>query len=150
MTKHFNADFYVTCATVIPVLYLAVAVQGRTYESVLRASRTVAQSKVSERWPYRTWRFFISRFLDYLAFSIVFFGVWGEVAALIALYKGSERGQQPVVFMATLILLATAAAGPLLAWFTSDLGPPQAAAWPRSARGSSARHSSQRLIRGWQ
>jgi hypothetical protein len=33
MTETFNADFYVTCATVIPVLYLAVVVQGRGHTS---------------------------------------------------------------------------------------------------------------------
>jgi hypothetical protein len=29
MTEKFNADFYVTCATVIPVPFLAAAVQGQ-------------------------------------------------------------------------------------------------------------------------
>jgi hypothetical protein len=38
VTKHFNADFYITCATVIPVLYLALAVQGGTYEAMLKAA----------------------------------------------------------------------------------------------------------------
>jgi len=32
--KDFNADFYVTAATVIPVLYLALAVQGSTFDAV--------------------------------------------------------------------------------------------------------------------
>ena len=31
MTEKFNADFYVTCATVIPVLFLAAAVQGQAF-----------------------------------------------------------------------------------------------------------------------
>jgi hypothetical protein len=33
----FNANFYITAATVIPVLFLAIAVQGRTYENLLKA-----------------------------------------------------------------------------------------------------------------
>jgi hypothetical protein len=37
MAKTFDVDFYVTCATVIPVLFLAVAVQGSAYASLLRA-----------------------------------------------------------------------------------------------------------------
>lgn len=36
VAKNFNADFYVTCATVIPVLFIAVTVQGQAYEAVLR------------------------------------------------------------------------------------------------------------------
>jgi hypothetical protein len=32
----FNADFYMTAATVIPVLFLAIAVQGSTYTDILR------------------------------------------------------------------------------------------------------------------
>jgi hypothetical protein len=32
--KDFNADFYVTAATVIPVLYLALAVQGSTFDAM--------------------------------------------------------------------------------------------------------------------
>ena len=33
----FNANFFIVAATVIPVLFLAIAVQGRTYESLLKA-----------------------------------------------------------------------------------------------------------------
>jgi hypothetical protein len=36
MKDSFNADFYVTAATLIPVLYLALAVQGSTFDAVLR------------------------------------------------------------------------------------------------------------------
>lgn len=34
--KSFNADFYATAATVIPVLYLALAVQGSAFGAMLR------------------------------------------------------------------------------------------------------------------
>lgn len=34
----FNSAFYATAATVIPVLFLAIAVQGRSYENLLKAS----------------------------------------------------------------------------------------------------------------
>jgi hypothetical protein len=32
-----NADFYVTAATVIPVLYVALTLQGRTFHDILTA-----------------------------------------------------------------------------------------------------------------
>lgn len=37
----FNADFYITAATVIPLLYLALTLQGQTYERII--SRSVAE-----------------------------------------------------------------------------------------------------------
>jgi hypothetical protein len=33
------SEFYVTCATVIPVLFLAAAVQGGVYASLLQAAK---------------------------------------------------------------------------------------------------------------
>jgi hypothetical protein len=35
MQKPFNADFYVTAATVIPVFYLALTLQGSTYRDLM-------------------------------------------------------------------------------------------------------------------
>ena len=56
-TKHFPSDFYVTCATVIPVLFLAYAVQGRVYGSLLRASllemRASLPSAKVDSWRWR-------------------------------------------------------------------------------------------------
>jgi hypothetical protein len=39
MAENFNANFYVTCATVIPVLFLAAAVQGQAFVFVLQRAR---------------------------------------------------------------------------------------------------------------
>jgi len=56
MTEKFNADFYVTCATVIPVLFLAAAVQGQAFAFLLqRARRGTARQR---QWI--TLRFFSS------------------------------------------------------------------------------------------
>ena len=38
MTDKFQPDFYITCASVIPVLFLAVAVEGRVYRWALSTS----------------------------------------------------------------------------------------------------------------
>jgi hypothetical protein len=37
----FNSDFYVTAATVIPVLYLALAVQGPALDEMIRWLRAL-------------------------------------------------------------------------------------------------------------
>jgi hypothetical protein len=44
----FNADFYVVAATIIPILYLALTLQGQTYERIIR--RSVQEWVKSEQW----------------------------------------------------------------------------------------------------
>jgi hypothetical protein len=75
VTKHFNADFYVTCATVIPVLFVAVAVQGRTYESILRVVASPGSISFSALQ---------------LGMLILIAGGAGEALAIFVLYRGSE------------------------------------------------------------
>ena len=41
MKDPFNADFYSVIATVIPVLYLAIAVQGSTFSTLLNWLRAL-------------------------------------------------------------------------------------------------------------
>jgi hypothetical protein len=48
--RQVPSDFHVTCATVISVLFLALAVQGRAYELVLRTSER------AKRYSNTTWR----------------------------------------------------------------------------------------------
>jgi len=108
MTEKFNADFYVTCATVIPVLFLAAAVQGQAFVFLLqRAERATAQQR---QWITR-------RFFRLRTAAIVIAGIAGEPIALWALYRESERPwQRPTVLAATLILLLAVAAAPVGAY----------------------------------
>jgi hypothetical protein len=125
MAKDFSPDFYVTCATVIPVLFLAVAVQGRPYQSVLGASLKAAQPmrggprmhRLAGRPMRRLGSYVASRFLDLIAFTILSAGVLGEFLALLALYRGSDNpGTRMTVLLATLVLVVAVVTGPLLGW----------------------------------
>jgi hypothetical protein len=105
--QSFNADFYVTCATVIPVLFLAVAVQGRAYESMLRSAQRRPQTGKFGRLslPYT------------LAGSVLIAAAGGEYLALLVLYQGSDwTGAREVVFACTLILVTAVGAGPVVLW----------------------------------
>lgn len=113
VAKNFSPDFYVTCATVIPVFFLAVAVQGRAYESVLRA--------IWRRSPWVT-----GLYLQWIALPIFFAGGSGEYYALLALYKGSDQ-HRAWVFQATLILLAAVLVAPLLTVVSAGRHSPKAA-----------------------
>jgi hypothetical protein len=141
MADKLPSDFYVTCATVIPVLFLAVAVQGRTFESILRAYRTAdqasaediarrlrdAHSRRERAKQVRQHRWSSARMKSSLsiltAFFIVGAGTVGEFIALLTLYRGSEvttnqylvASGRFIVLVATLILVAAVAAGPIWA-----------------------------------
>jgi hypothetical protein len=45
----FNSDFYVTAATVIPVLYLALAVQGPALDEMIRLLSRLSDSRAFNR-----------------------------------------------------------------------------------------------------
>lgn len=133
----FQPDFYVTCATVIPVLFLALVVQerGQVFESVLRTSRQAdtyaARSRLrrkrrSESAPERPKRWHRTReelagmaalALDVYAVFLVFTGTVGEGFALYVLYRESPLGAvRGFLFVATTLLAVTVAAGPFLAF----------------------------------
>jgi len=152
MANTFPAsDFYVTCATVIPVLFLAVAVQGRAYERVLRtansASAYFVRSMISLVWPLFARVLGVSRpperhrspwhgprmilagitftLLQGAAMIILLAGGIGEGTAIYVLYRGSERmGDRYLVLLATLALAAAVFAGPLLAFLWSYIRGP--------------------------
>jgi hypothetical protein len=101
MAENYYADFYVTCATVIPVFLLVVAVQARTYEGALES---LPKHQRGLRVP-----------LLVIAYAIVLFGGVGEFGALWELRRKQDTvGWNKVVFLATLLLLAVVLYVPLL------------------------------------
>ena len=152
----FNADFYMTAATVIPVLFLAIAVQGTTYENLLGYSTRTAARLVSTLW-----RFVLSpgpsardlaRGLSFvlvfpvlgvvalipslIAAAVLLSGFSGEAESLIALYHRQAPTGPISVLTATLILTAGTATGPgaRLARALFWPGPSRRAAGDRGSR----------------
>jgi hypothetical protein len=114
VAKSFDSDFYVTCATIIPVLFLAVAVQGRSYGSLLERSLAVAQDVRGDGWRQKLWPYIASRLLKFLAYTIWIAGGLGEGLALTVLYRSSATpDDRMMVYLATLVLVAAVATGPL-------------------------------------
>jgi hypothetical protein len=50
----FNGLFYATAATIIPVLYLALAVQGRTYDALINAAKRADSRDAILTWTATT------------------------------------------------------------------------------------------------
>jgi pimeloyl-ACP methyl ester carboxylesterase len=109
----FQPDFYVTCATVIPVLFLAVAVQGTSYQDLLDMLVKVAMAPQNAPPIRKFWAYMAAGLTALVGYLVVGLGVGGEIAALYALYRGHEDGEREIVLVATLMLVAAAAAGPV-------------------------------------
>ena len=112
---HFHDTFYATAATVIPVLFLAIAVQpglygdllGAARRASLRADRGVRTIKVPGMGlAYITWGATWG-----LALIILVVGIYGELAAIYALYVWHLES---LVFLSIAILVVVAAIAP--AW----------------------------------
>jgi hypothetical protein len=107
----FNADFYIAAATVIPILYLALTLQGSTFEELLTRWKTsLRKVPLSSVWGLTV------RLLAFLAFLIagsiiILAGFVGEYASIVALYRRSATGSagQFVLISFTGLLLAVLA-----------------------------------------
>jgi preprotein translocase subunit SecG len=103
----FQGDFYVACATVIPVLMLAFVVQGGTYESMLEAAAKAARAPDGSRDR------FAALLLPRAAGAALTAAVVGEVGALVGLYRGADTSAQRLItLLATLLLMIVVIAAP--------------------------------------
>lgn len=108
------SDFYIACATVIPVLFLALAVQGRTYADLMRAAdpfRSGALARPGGKGaptPKGQWRVTLVPLISAVAGGMVLVsGGVGESFAIWALYSRSDtREIRLFVLLMTLVLVA--------------------------------------------
>ena len=121
----FNAPFYATAATIIPVLFLALAIQGNLYGDLLKtAAAKLGQyrQRLSDQ-PPSTIRGTIAPVLLYfasasaLAFAlvIVVYTLIGEIGALEALYLERPYSNPRLVIEAAALLTFLILVPPLLA-----------------------------------
>jgi len=118
----FNRDFYTTIATVIPLLYLALTVQGSLYSSTLRRAWSGLLRKERD-WELslRLLRVTISVGLIIAAVVILAAGLGGELLVIFALYNGSGAQAGPWVLAAVIALVVATAVGPFWAFLRFPL-----------------------------
>jgi hypothetical protein len=121
----FNGLFYATAATIIPVFFLALAVQGRMYADLLQTARALARARrhpvftrtADGRLP-RSSRLemgTVNGLAWFAALLIPISGFFGEQGAIIALYRGSDNSStRIIVLVSTLFLLVAVAMGPVV------------------------------------
>lgn len=108
MKEPFNANFYITAATLLPVLYIAIVLQGSTYAILIK--------RAIDEWLKNLAIYWIVRIAAYVILSS---WVIGEVLSVYALYEQSDSaGVRKLVLAAVVILILTASAGPAKAYFT--------------------------------
>jgi hypothetical protein len=127
MSSSFNANFYVAAATVIPVLYLAITLQGSTFEALMQRlkkalpeSQPVGSSKPSLKTVARP---VLTVLTMVIATVLIFGGIAAEFISFFALYqqKSSPRMDRDVL---ALIggLLVVVIAGPVIRFLLTYFG----------------------------
>jgi 8-oxo-dGTP pyrophosphatase MutT (NUDIX family) len=128
----FNDVFYAAVVTVIPVLFLAIAVQGNLYTDLLKFGREA--SWASWRSPDRPVLTRIANSLAgggarIVAMLVLAYGVVGEISGLLALYwrrfPSAWLNIWDSPFWAAVFLTVVAAGGPIVAGVRSLQAPLQ-------------------------
>jgi hypothetical protein len=125
----FDGLFYATVATVIPVLFLAIAVQGTAYQELLKiVARAVHQAQnIREgdaQSPLRP--IAVAGTAVGMAYGVLLYGVVAEFLALASLGWQRQVVARPLDYLwACGFLLATAAAPPTVALFRSMVAMPE-------------------------
>jgi formate-dependent nitrite reductase membrane component NrfD len=94
MKDTFNSEFYVTTATVIPVLFLAVAVQASAIVTNLtrldHIIKTKSKSRSAHFWLVLSGVMAI-QITWMIGILVMIFGISGEITSLMALYHRSDH-----------------------------------------------------------
>lgn len=118
--------FFATAATVIPVLYLALAVQGRAYATLIQIANRAAQEaavRARARGKKRWGLGLTGTIASNLAILILLYAGTGEFQALDALYTGSEDGNGQYVLLSTSFLIILVVGGPAITLVLQAWGP---------------------------
>ena len=113
----FNANFYITVSTIIPIFFLALAVQGTEYQDAMRTAITALRTSRQDRLLRK-----IAMITTGYTFviGVLVAGFSGEAIAINALYYGSDDPiQRGWTRLATLFLLVAVVARP--AWQMAQL-----------------------------
>ena len=117
----FNSDFYVAASTIIPVLFIALAVQVPLFAQVFVAYQGFAHIRAEERTArmfdrgglgYRV-IFSVSSWLLICGLALILAaGVLGELLAFYALYQQqAQSSTRDIVFWLTIVLIFGVPAG---------------------------------------
>jgi hypothetical protein len=106
----FNGLFYATAATIIPVLFVALAVQGRGYENLMKTFDTMDERSDHDISRTQAAAFVATGVLVTIATLILASAVLSEILAVYALYQQQARSTTGWTILISVILLTIATA----------------------------------------
>jgi ADP-ribose pyrophosphatase YjhB (NUDIX family) len=119
----FNSTFYTVAVSIIPILYLAVAVQGPLYANLMQTTFRTLLNFASGISPHKeelrrendgmVFRLFIGMLAGWTAFAILFFGIPCEILGLLSLFWQRQVGTSWFVLLAVVFLTLVVAGGPI-------------------------------------
>jgi hypothetical protein len=113
----FNTNFYITVSTIIPIFFLALAVQGTEYQDAMRALIIAFRTSRQDR---RLRNIAVITIGYAFVIAVLGAGFSGEAIAINALYYGSDDPiQRGWTRLATLFLLVAVVGRP--AWQMTKL-----------------------------
>jgi hypothetical protein len=113
--------FYATCATIIPVLLLAIAVQGRTIDDLTSSWLKIIRTPAAKVTGREKAAFGFITIAAVVVIVIVAWGVTGELDAISSLYQNPPADPGGVLD-AVVVLTAGAAAIPLVTFARALIG----------------------------
>ena len=120
--------FYATAATVIPVLFIALAVQGTAYQTVLKTLDAADRRQTAVGLRSRRAAVFGLSYLLLAAIALGFLAIlalatYAEVLAIYALYQGHASNSTALgVLTGVIVLVIATAAAPVLAFLGTLAG----------------------------
>ena len=121
--NRFNVNFFIVVATVIPVLYLALTLQGPTYERMMARWRSAVREGHRDRSFRSEARTVTAAFLAIVGTAIILYSVLAEYLSLRALYSQTASvATQGTVLQAAVALLVMTVAGPVYAFVVAYVG----------------------------
>jgi hypothetical protein len=112
----FHPDFYVAAATIVPVLFVALAVEGHGYDNIIKAYERVSRHDQPGRpWYERFAASLAGSYLQAFALIIAGFAGYSEIMAIYALYQWQADGTTAtIVLLGPVFLVIFVSAGPLI------------------------------------
>jgi hypothetical protein len=116
----FNRDFFTAVSAIIPLLFLALVIDSKGYENLLKGPLVLRQWARGKGVAIGLFSGWIAGLLVYGPLLIIIAGAWGEFLAIYALYQG-QAGQttQQIVLFSAAFLIVVVASGPAWAYMRS-------------------------------
>lgn len=107
MGETFNSEYYVTAATVIPVMLLALTLQGTTLETLFKSAKDADPDRENavRKGGYPWFRSLFSFYVPLFFTAVIICAVIAEILSLTCLHSRSDSSTTGVFVLISMCLL---------------------------------------------